>query len=78
MSKTLTTLAGLAVAAAMALPAPAMAQQAQRTKVGALSCDISGGIGLIITSKKDVTCMFTPSAQGPTGGLRRLDFEIWA
>jgi hypothetical protein len=29
--------------------------QAERTKAGTLTCDISGGIGLIITSHKDVT-----------------------
>lgn len=47
-----------------ALAVPAVAQQAAPTKVGALTCDISAGIGMIITSKKQVTCMFTPSAGG--------------
>ena len=82
MSKTLTTLAGLAVAAAIALPAPATAQHAQRTKVGTLSCDISGGIGLIITSKKEVTCMFTPSTQGPkevyVGSISKFGLDLGA
>ena len=57
------SLAVLAVAAVVAFPVVAPAQ-ASRTKVGTLSCDISGGIGLIITSKKDLTCMFTPSQPG--------------
>src|SRR6476620_5409941 len=64
MLKPLGAIAVWAVAAAVALPIPASAQ-ANRTKVGTLTCDISGGIGLIITSKKDLTCMFTPAQPGP-------------
>src|SRR5665213_119818 len=64
MHKPLSALAALALAAAVTLPAPAMAQR-ERTKVGTLTCDISAGIGLIITSKKQLTCMFTPSQPGP-------------
>ena len=37
----------------------------ERTKVGTLFCDISAGIGLIVTSKKNLTCMFMPSQHGP-------------
>ena len=59
-----------------------MAQDAQRTKVGTLTCDISGGIGLIITSKKDVTCMFTPSAPGPrevyVGSITKFGLDLGA
>ena len=70
------SLAVLAVAAVVAFPVVAPAQ-ASRTKVGTLSCDISGGIGLIITSKKDLTCMFTPSQPGPRqrAGSRRTHQE---
>jgi hypothetical protein len=65
MLKPLSAVAVLVVVvAAVALPIPASAQ-ANRTKVGTLTCDISGGIGLIITSKKELTCMFTPSQPGP-------------
>jgi hypothetical protein len=32
--------------------------------VGTLTCDISGGIGMIVASRKGVACMFTPSAPG--------------
>jgi len=71
----------LAVAAAVALPIPASAQ-ANRTKVGTLSCDISGGIGLIITSKKDLTCMFTPSQPGPrevyVGSITKFGLDLGA
>jgi hypothetical protein len=53
-------IAAAAIAAAMIGPASAQ----ERTKVGTLSCDISGGIGLIVASKKDVQCVFTSSQAG--------------
>jgi len=81
MLKPLGAIAVLAVAAAVALPIPASAQ-ANRTKVGTLSCDISGGIGLIITSKKDLTCMFTPSQPGPrevyVGSIAKFGLDLGA
>ena len=82
MHRPLSTLAALAVVAAVALPAPTMAQGANRTKVGTLTCDISAGIGLIITSKKDVTCMVTPSQPGPrevyTGSITKFGLDLGA
>lgn len=82
MHRPLSALAALAIAAAVALPAPAMAQGANRTKVGTLTCDISAGIGLIIASKKDVTCMFTPSQPGPrevyVGSISKFGLDIGA
>jgi len=81
MLKPLGAIAVLAVAAAVALPIPASAQ-ANRTKVGTLSCDISGGLGLIITSKKDLTCMFTPSQPGPrevyVGSITKFGLDLGA
>jgi hypothetical protein len=81
MHKPLSAVAVLAVAAAVALPIPASAQ-ANRTKVGTLSCDISGGIGLVITSKKDLTCMFTPSQPGPrevyVGSITKFGLDLGA
>ena len=81
MLKPLGAIAVLAVAAAVALPIPASAQ-ANRTKVGTLSCDVSGGIGLIITSKKDLTCMFTPSQPGPrevyVGSITKFGLDLGA
>jgi len=72
----------LAVAAAVALPAPVMAQAPDRTKVGTLTCDISAGIGLIITSKKSVACMFTPSQPGPrevySGSITKFGLDLGA
>ena len=82
MYKPLSACAALAIVAAVALPAPTMAQAPNRTKVGTLTCDISGGIGLIITSHKDVACMFTPSQPGPrevyTGSINKFGLDIGA
>ncbi|HEY5217941.1 MAG TPA: DUF992 domain-containing protein [Pseudolabrys sp.] len=59
-----------------------MAQAPDRTKAGTLTCDISAGIGLIIASKKDVTCMFTPSQAGPrevyTGSISKFGLDVGA
>lgn len=81
MHKRLIALGALAAAAsASALPTPSFAQD--RTKVGTLNCDISAGIGVIIASKKRVTCMFTPAAPGPrevyVGDISKFGLDIGA
>jgi hypothetical protein len=82
MLRPLSAVAVLAVAAAIAMPAPTLAQSRERTKVGTLTCDISGGIGLIITSHKEVTCMFTPSTRGPrevyVGSITKFGLDVGA
>src|SRR5664280_1744325 len=82
MHRRLSALAALAVVVALALPAPSIAQGRERTKVGSLTCDISAGIGLIITSKKELTCMFTPSQPGPrevyTGSITKFGLDLGA
>jgi hypothetical protein len=45
----------------LALSEPAAAQ---RIKAGLLTCDVSAGIGLIITSQKQVSCAFKPDQPG--------------
>jgi Protein of unknown function (DUF992) len=80
MHRYLSALPAVALAAAFVLPAPAIA--ADRTKVGTLNCDISGGIGVIIASKKEVTCMFTPAAAGPrevyVGSITKFGLDLGA
>lgn len=82
MHKPLSALAAVAIIAAATLPGPTMAQAPNRTKVGTLTCDISGGIGMIIGSKKDVACMFTPSQPGPrevyTGSIKKFGLDLGA
>ncbi len=81
MKKSVTALiASMALAGALATPAGA--QKATPVKVGALNCDISAGIGLIIASKKQVTCLFTPSNGGPkevyVGSINKFGLDIGA
>jgi hypothetical protein len=37
---------------------------AQRVRAGLLTCDVSAGIGLIITSQRSVSCAFKPEPAG--------------
>jgi hypothetical protein len=57
----------------------AVAQQG--VKVGALRCEVSGGLGLIITSSKEMQCVFT-SARGHReryyGTVRKFGLDIGA
>ncbi len=83
MHKPLSVLAALALAAAIVAPAPVLAQGADRTKVGTLTCDISAGMGVIIASKKSLTCLFTPSQAGDakevyTGTITKFGLDIGA
>ncbi len=80
MRRTTSAFAALTVVAAVAMPA--MAQAPNRTKVGTMTCDISGGIGVIIGSKKSVACMFTPAQPGPrevyTGSITKFGLDVGA
>jgi Protein of unknown function (DUF992) len=55
----------VAVALAVTSADPAAAQ---RVRVGVLTCDVSGGIGLIIGSQKQVSCNYAPDGPGPQQG----------
>ena len=55
----LTAAATLGALAASTAPAQSAAQ------VGALSCDVSAGVGMIITQKQTMNCIFTPADGGP-------------
>ena len=62
-----------------ALAQPAFAQS--EIKVGTLRCDVAGGLGLIITSAKEMSCVFT-SARGYReryyGTIRKFGLDIGA
>lgn len=82
MHKCLSALSALALGVAVAMPTSAMAQLANLTRVGTLTCDISAGIGVIVASKKNVTCMFTPAQPGPrevyVGGITKFGLDLGA
>ncbi len=73
----LTSIAALALAGAFAA-APA---QAQNVQAGTLVCDVSGGVGMIIASQRDMACTFTNSRGEPevyVGRIRRFGLDIGA
>src|SRR5258708_28705690 len=58
-------LAGSAAALSiLAFAATGTTAAPERIKAGTLDCDVSGGVGLIIGSQKQMTCMFTPTSGG--------------
>ena len=66
-----------AMLAAGAIPAAAQSG----TKVGTLSCDLSAGIGLIVTSSRTMSCQFVPArgrSERYTGTVRRFGLDIGA
>ena len=72
----------LTIAIAAVLPmlaAPALA--GPNVKVGTLRCDVSGGLGLIITSTKEMRCVFA-SAHGYRewyyGTIRKFGLDLGA
>ncbi len=70
------------IAVTLAIAGPGSAQSQNRAKVGTLTCDISAGIGLIVTSKKAVACLFTPAQPGPrevyVGSIQKFGLDIGA
>jgi hypothetical protein len=72
--------------AAMSLAAIAFTVNAQpqdRVQAGVLNCDVSGGLGLIIGSQKEVTCQFLPAdASSPrevyVGVINKFGLDIGA
>lgn len=67
----------LATAALATMPLPAQADS--RVQVGRLSCDIAGGVGFIVGSSKDVSCVFRRKghkAERYDGVIRKLGLDI--
>jgi hypothetical protein len=58
-------------AAFMLAMAVATESGAQQLRAGLLTCDVSAGIGLIITSQKQVTCTFAPEQSN----IQREDYD---
>ncbi len=67
----------IAIAALSALAQPALAQS--NVKVGTLRCDVAAGLGMIITSAKEMRCVYT-SAHGFReryyGTIRKFGIDI--
>ncbi|HEY8581285.1 MAG TPA: DUF992 domain-containing protein [Beijerinckiaceae bacterium] len=65
-----------AVAGLCAVASPAAAQ----TRVGVLECNVSGGVGFVITSEKALACAFRPAGPAPVeyyvGTIRRFGLDV--
>lgn len=73
----------LALAALLALGlavSPAVAKNNKGVKIGVLSCDVSGGVGLILASSRSVDCTFERTVGGRNerykGTIDRLGIDI--
>lgn len=69
--------------AAATFASAANAQAPNRVKVGTLACDISGGIGFVIGSQKQVFCRFVPEYSGWSqeayiGEIRKFGLDLGA
>ena len=63
------------------MPASQMAIAQQGVKVGGLQCNVSGGLGLIITSSKEMRCVFSSVSgnQEPYyGAIHKFGLDIGA
>ena len=74
--------AALAAAVAVGGLFATSASAQDRVKAGTLNCDISGGLGLILGSQKQVRCVFTPVQPGPReayiGTINKFGLDIGA
>ena len=72
----------IGVVAVLALAFVAEPAAAQRLRAGLLTCDVSGGIGLLIGSQKQVSCVYNPDLPGPpeyyVGAFTRFGLDIGA
>ncbi|NIX76305.1 DUF992 domain-containing protein [Microvirga terricola] len=76
MLRTSTALVALALAASFGITS---AQAQTRTRVGMLTCNVSSGVGLIVTSQKGAACTFQPRRGYPEhylGVIRKYGLDI--
>jgi hypothetical protein len=69
----------IAIAALAAIAQPAQAQS--NVKVGGLRCEVSAGLGMIVTSAKEMRCVFTSShgyRESYYGVIRKFGLDIGA
>ena len=66
-------------AASLALGFVGQADAAARVQIGRLACDVQGGVGLIITSSKNMTCRFHRDGYGTEsyrGNIKKFGLDI--
>jgi hypothetical protein len=81
MFRTALAAACMAAAALATAAAPPADAQSQRIQVGRLNCSLSSSIGLVVTSERNVSCIFhSDNAPDETysGTMRRIGIDIGA
>ncbi len=69
----------LAIAVACALPLIFASHASAQSRIGVLECNISGGVGFIITSQKALSCAFRGTdgrAERYVGTIRKFGLDI--
>ena len=73
-------LLGAALLGVSVLTVPATAQRPVWEQAGTLNCDVSAGIGLIVGSRREVNCLFTPSYPAPpeqyVGAITKVGLDL--
>lgn len=71
---------GAALLALVAVSGSALGQRPVWEQSGTLNCDVSGGIGLIVGSRREINCLFTPSYPAPPeqyiGTITKVGLDI--
>ncbi len=62
---TIRHVASFIAAAALTTLSASSAPAQTDVKVGTLTCDVSAGVGMILTQKQTMTCSFAPASGGP-------------
>ncbi|MCC8430368.1 DUF992 domain-containing protein [Reyranella aquatilis] len=71
--------ASAAMAILAAFAAPAAAQTKSGVNAGSLTCTVSGGVGFVFGSSKELTCLFSRSngmAERYTGTIKKFGLDV--
>ena len=64
----------------LAMCLPAQAQRPVWEQSGVLNCDVSGGIGFVVGSQRQVNCLFTPNYPAPpeqyVGTITKVGLDV--
>lgn len=82
MNKFKGAISAVALAAPLAFAGVPATQAQSGIEIGVLDCSVEGGVGLIITSKKDMRCLYKPAGGGAPepyiGTIRKFGLDIGA
>ncbi len=80
MTRSLALAGAAALATTALLAAPAEAQQRTTTRVGVLQCDVAPAVGLVLGSRRELSCVFRPDRGGRreayAGAFTRVGLDV--